>query len=308
MKKDGLFWGTLITFGTFFLMIFFFVVTTWHSSRKAEDRRAGLGTQTRVLVTAPVRDFSGITTIMGENGSAMVFIPQGPYMMGSPVGQGNSDERPQHAVYIPAFYIDLKEVTQKQYAVFSEETGMPMPVIPVFEDDLGKITQPELPLVGASWVMARSYCGWVDKRFPSEAEWEKAAGGESSLKWPWGNEAAKGSTNLLDDEDGYVYLAPPGSFESGRSPYGLYDMVGNAAEWVEDWYAPDYYPDSPLENPKGAPEPKGKLKYRVYRGGSWGDSMVVARVAKRYAAAPHQTSAVIGFRCARSAETQGVIE
>lgn len=308
MKKDALFWSTIIAFGSFFLMIVFFMYTTWITNRKADERRARANTQPQALTTAPVRDFSGIKTIVGDDGAEMVFIPQGPFLMGSPVGRGNSDERPQHVVFLPAFYIDIKEVTQEQFAVFSKATGMPMPVIPVFEDDLEKITRPELPVVGTSWSMARAYCGWADKRFPTEAEWEKAAGGEASLTWPWGNEPAKGSTNLLDHEDGFVYLAPPGSFESGRSPYGLYDMVGNAAEWVADWYAADYYKDSPMENPKGAPEPESKLKYRVYRGGSWNDSIVTARVTKRFAAAPHQTSAVIGFRCAKSAETQGAIQ
>lgn len=301
MKKDSLMWGTLLVFATFFLMIVFFMFTTWKTNQDADERRARAKAGPPALVTAPIKDFSDLKLIRGEDGAEMVFIPPGPFMMGSPSNQGNSDERPQHAAFLPGFYIDIKEVTQEKFAVFSKATRMPMPVIPVFEDDLGKITRPELPVVGLSWVMAGVYCEWADKRLPTEAEWEKAAGGEASLKWPWGGDPARGSANLRGDEDDFQYLAPPGSFESGRSPYGLYDMVGNAAEWVADWYDPDYYSEAPFQNPKGAEEPAGKLKYRVYRGGSWDDSMVIARVAKRFPAAPHQTSAVIGFRCVRSA-------
>ncbi|HEY5648932.1 MAG TPA: SUMF1/EgtB/PvdO family nonheme iron enzyme [Nitrospiria bacterium] len=301
MKKDTLFWSTLIAFGSFFLMIVFFMYTTWKTNKEADERRARMKALPPTLVTAPLKDFSGIKTVRGDDGAEMVFIPPGPFLMGSPPNQGNSDERPQHATFIPGYYIDLKEVTQEQFAVFSQATGVPMPVVPVFEDDLGKITQPELPVVGVSWVMALGYCKWADKRLPTEAEWEKAAGGEASLKWPWGPEPAKGSANLMGEEDGFEYLAPPGSFESGRSPYGLYDMVGNVSEWTADWYAPDYYSEAPFQNPKGAEEPEGKFKFRVYRGGSWNDSIVTARVAKRFTGAPHQTSAVIGFRCVKSA-------
>ncbi|HSG06604.1 MAG TPA: SUMF1/EgtB/PvdO family nonheme iron enzyme, partial [Nitrospiria bacterium] len=172
MKKEALFWSTVVAFGSFFLMVIFFMITTWITNREADERRARAGTQTRVLLTAPEKDFSGIETITGDDGAEMVFIPPGPFMMGSPAGHGNSDERPQHAVYLPGFYIDLKEVSQEQFAAFSKATGMPMPVIPVFEDDLSKITRPDLPVVGASWEMAEAYCRWADKRFPSEAEWE----------------------------------------------------------------------------------------------------------------------------------------
>ena len=296
MKKDALYYGTLIAFISFFLMIVFFIYDAWKSSR--------LSTKIRTMKTEQVQqgpgrlqEFSRFKTIKGEDGAEMVLIPEGPFQMGSPPSGGDSDEMPQHAVYLPAFYIDLKEVTQARFSQFSAATGYPKPVVPVFQEELALITRPDLPVVGLSWNAARDYCQWARKRLPTEAEWEKAAGGEQSYKWPWGNTAIEKAANLLGEEDGDKYLAPPGQFVSGRSPYGLYDMAGNAAEWVADWYDPNYYKTAPFKVPKG-PE---KGKFRVYRGGSWNDSLVNGRAAKRFAAAPHQTSAVIGFRCARDA-------
>jgi formylglycine-generating enzyme required for sulfatase activity len=296
MKKDALYYGTLIAFICFFLMILFFIYDAWKTSR--------FNSKIQTMKTEPVpeeqthrRDFSLIKTIEDEYGGVMVLIPEGPSQMGSLAGNGDSDETPQHAVYLPTFYIDQKEVTQAQFAQFSQATKYPKPIVPVFQDDLSLITKPELPVIGVSWDAAKDYCQWAGKRLPTEAEWEKAAGGEEGYRWPWGNNSPDKAANLSGEEDGYKYLAPPGQFESGRSPYGLYDMAGNAAEWVADWYDADYYKNASFKVPQG-PE---KGKYRVYRGGSWNDLPSNARVAKRFMAAPHQTSAVIGFRCAKDA-------
>lgn len=294
MKKDALYYGTIITFIAFFLMIGFFIYDAIKSSRLASKVRNTKTEQARQGQDR-LHEFSRFKTIKGEDGSEMALIPEGPFQMGSPASGGDLDEMPQHAVYLPAFYIDLKEVTQAQFAQFSRATQYPKPVVPVFQEELSLITKPELPVVGVPWDAAKDYCQWAGKRLPTEAEWEKAAGGEQGYRWPWGNDFLEKTANLRGEEDGFKFLAPPGQFESGRSPYGLYDMAGNAAEWVADWYDGDYYKTAPFKVPKG-PETG---KFRVYRGGSWNEASVNARVAKRFAAAPHQTSAVIGFRCAK---------
>ena len=299
MEKDAIYYGTLIIFGAFFLMVTFFIYDVWKSSRMRKELE-GIKTEQRVDVKDSSRDFSLYPTLTGDDGGKMVLVPLGPFQMGSPAGRGDFDETPRHAVFLPAFYIDLKEVTQAQFARFSDETGHPLPKVPFFEDDLKLILRAELPVMALSWNAARSYCEWAGKRLPTEAEWEKAAGGEENFKWPWGNEFDSRSANLLNEEDGFQYLAPPGQFNSGRSPYGLYDMAGNVAEWVADHYDPDYYEEAPFKQPRG---PEGG-KFRVYRGGSWNESSVNARTAKRFAAAPHQTSVVIGFRCAEDAPDQ----
>lgn len=303
MKRDGFFYGIIIAFASFFLMIVIFIYEAWKTSRSesmapvvpVEQPQKGQGSD---------RDFSRFKTITTEDGSEMVLIPEGPFQMGSQPSEGDSDEMPQHMVYLPAFEIDLKEISQAQFSKFSAATQYPKPVVPVFQDEITLITKPELPVVGISWNGASDYCHWAGKRLPTEAEWEKAAGGDQSFRWPWGNEFTEKEANLVGDEDGYKYLAPPGRFESGRSPYGLYDMAGNAAEWVADWYDAEYYKTAPFKVPKG-PETG---KFRVYRGGSWNDSSVNARVAKRFTAAPHQTSAVIGFRCAKDVRPGGTLK
>ncbi|HUK55698.1 MAG TPA: SUMF1/EgtB/PvdO family nonheme iron enzyme [Nitrospiria bacterium] len=294
MKKDAFYYGTVIAFAAFFLMIVVFIYEAWETSRLDSKSQNVQVAQTSEEQIVP-RDFSRFKTLADEDGSVMVLIPDGPFQMGSKASTGDLDEMPQHAVYLPAFYIDLKEITQAQFSKFSEDTHYPKPVVPVFQDDLSLITKPELPVVGISWNAAKDYCQWAGKRLPTEAEWEKAAGGDESFQWPWGNDIVEKAANLTGEEDGYKFLAPPGRFEAGRSPYGLYDMAGNAAEWVADWYDADYYKTAPFKTPKG-PETG---KFRVYRGGSWNDSSGNARVAKRFMAAPHQTSAVIGFRCAK---------
>jgi len=300
MKKDAFYYGTLIAFAAFFLMIVVFIYEAWKTSRSA-SKTQGMQVQQTQKVQSSNQDFSRFRTIPTEDGSEMVLIPEGPFQMGSPASSGDLDEMPQHAVYLPAFYIDLKEITQAKFSKFSEATQYPKPVVPVFQEELSLITKPELPVVAVSWNAAKDYCQWAEKRLPTEAEWEKAAGGDQSFRWPWGNDFVEKAANLAGEEDGYKFLAPPGRFESGRSPYGLYDMAGNAAEWVADWYDADYYKTAPFKVPKG-PETG---KFRVYRGGSWNDSSVNARVAKRFMAAPHQTSAVIGFRCAKDVPRQG---
>lgn len=300
MKKDAFYYGTLIAFAAFFLMIVIFIYEAWKTSRSDSTTQRMPVQQTEKLKSSN-QDFSRFKTIATENGSEMVLIPEGPFQMGSQASGGDLDELPQHAVYLPAYYIDLEEVTQAQFSKFSKATQYPKPVVPVFQEELTLITKPELPVVAVSWNGAKDYCQWAEKRLPTEAEWEKAAGGDQSFRWPWGNDLVEKAANLTGEEDGYKFLAPPGRFDTGRSPYGLYDMAGNAAEWVADWYDADYYKDAPFKIPKG-PETG---KFRVYRGGSWNDSPVNARVAKRFMAAPHQTSAVIGFRCAKDVPREG---
>ncbi|MDH5727106.1 MAG: formylglycine-generating enzyme family protein, partial [Nitrospira sp.] len=181
---------------------------------------------------------------------------------------------------------------------FAKMTKRAKPRIEVFDDDQSKILKPEFSAMSVSWDEAVAYCKWAGKRLPTEAEWEKAGRGESRRTYPWGDKFVSKASNVDGSEDGYKYLAPPGSFEAGRSPYGLYDMTGNVAEWVEDSYDEHYYKKSPFRDPQG-PE---SADLKVVRGGSWRETEHAARLSKRFAAKHWRTDVTIGIRCASDLE------
>ena len=293
MKDKWLMIGIVATFGAFFLMIVSMMSLSRHSAKNKEllARAPSTPQQTVPTITA---DFSLYKTIVGDDGREMVEIPEGPFKMGS--NNGDYDEAPEHQVYLATFYIDKYEITQAEYDRFVRATKRGKPFVPVFDDDISKILKPELAAMGMSWSDAAAYCQWASKRLPTEAEWEKAAKGEGNRKYPWGDTLTPVHANLDGEEDGYKYLAPPGKFEAGRSPYGLYDMAGNVAEWVHDTYDDKYYSKSPYRDPKGPEDGQNK----VIRGGSWRESPNGARVSKRFQAKLWRTDATIGFRCAKS--------
>jgi formylglycine-generating enzyme required for sulfatase activity len=237
-------------------------------------------------------------TRMGDEGREMVQVPEGPFTMGS--NDGDPDEAPEHQVFLRGFFIDRKEVTQTEYMRFAKMTKGSAPRIEVFEDDQSKLLQPEFAVMSVSWDDAVAYCKWAGKRLPTEAEWEKAGRGEGKKKYPWGDKFVVNAANVDGSEDGYKYLAPPGSFEAGRSPYGLYDMTGNVAEWVVDSYDENYYKKSPYRDPKGP----DNADLKVVRGGSWRETEHNARLSKRFAAKHWRTDITIGIRCAADLEQE----
>jgi formylglycine-generating enzyme required for sulfatase activity len=229
----------------------------------------------------------------------MVQIAEGPFVMGSRDNDSDPDEKPEHQLYLKAYFIDKKEVSQEEYDRFAKMTRRAKRKIEVFEDDPAKLLKPENPVIAVTWDDAEAYCRWAGKRLPTEAEWEKAARGEAKRRYPWGDEFIVGYANIDGTEDGYQYLAAPGSFESGRSPYGVYDMTGNVAEWVADYYDENYYQKAPYRDPKGPDQGE----QRVIRGGSWRETKRNARPSKRFQAKPWRHDITIGFRCAKDPET-----
>jgi formylglycine-generating enzyme required for sulfatase activity len=224
----------------------------------------------------------------------MVQIPEGWFLMGSPEGEGDSDEHPQHKVWVDTFRIDKCEVTNAQYEKFMKATGYGAPRY--WNDD--RLNKPNQPVVGVSWDDAVAYAKWAGKRLPTEAEWEKAArGGLVGKRYPWGDDISHDNANFSGtggrDRWGYYQTSPVGSFPPNG--YGLYDMAGNVWEWVTDWYDKDYYRNSPERNPKG-PNTGDR---RVLRGGGWFDDTGDLRCADRYLDEPSNTYYLIGFRCAQ---------
>ncbi|WP_447973398.1 formylglycine-generating enzyme family protein [Nitrospira sp. Kam-Ns4a] len=296
MENRAVLWGAIgFVFLSFILMIVGLVYESYKAKKQRELAASIRTEQTPVAAAAP-RDYSMYKTVMGDDGREMVEIPEGPFIMGS--SEGDPDETPEHQVYLSTYYIDLKEVTQADYERFVRMTKRGKPFVPVFEDDISKILKPELPAIGISWADALAYCRWAGKRLPTEAEWEKAARGEGRRRYPWGDDFGRGNANVDGDEDGVQYLAPPGSFESGRSPYGVYDMTGNVAEWVADTYEEHYYAKSPFRDPKGPEEGQ----HKVIRGGSWRETPRNARISKRFQAKMWRTDSTIGIRCAKDPE------
>ncbi len=240
---------------------------------------------------------------VGKDGAPTVVIPAGEFLMGSNDGAGN--ERPEHKVWLDAYAIDQYEVTIALYAKFLQDAKHDAPMT---WDDEAVTTAGNRPAVGLTWPDAAAYCAWAGKRLPTEAEWEKAARGTDGRRFPWGEMqpfvdiANYNRGNWVSDA---ITLVPVtsgvegmsirhGLKEGGKSPFGLFHMAGNAAEWVADWYERDYYQKSPAKNPKG---PEGGDK-RVIRGGSWADVPAGLRVTARVSAEPDFQDRTIGVRCA----------
>jgi iron(II)-dependent oxidoreductase len=242
----------------------------------------------------------------------MVLIPAGPFLMGSnrQVDRNSYQaEFPQRSIHLDAFEIDKYEVTMVQYLRHVLAKGLE----PLVDWKWGGVFQETManhPIMHVSWADADSYCKWSGKRLPTEAEWEKAARGEDGRIYPWGNQMAGlsrsnfGRTGLsgpVRDRPERLLLYPPivsvNKYENAVSPYGVFNIVGNVAEWVADWYDPNYYKTGPDRNPKGPADGISK----AFRGGGWVDSTPSVRAAQRNGTAPTEKMNWLGFRCARDA-------
>lgn len=285
----------LMAMGVLFVALVIVSVSRVNSLR-SEAKAARERQAPRVIVPPPDPSRFNHLRIakLGRDAAQMVSIPGGTVWIGAKEERGEFDEKPARQVTINPYFIDLYEVTNAQYQRFAQETNRHRQEVMVFFDDTTVLFQPTLPAVGVSWFDADAYCAWAGKRLPTEAEWEHAARGEDDRAWPWGERYADGYANGRGEDDGFAYTAPVGSFEAGRSPFGLYDMSGNVLEWVFDWYSEFYYKEGQVTQPKG---PDSGLA-KALRGGSWDNNGNDLRTTKRAAVAPYRKEATIGFRCA----------
>jgi formylglycine-generating enzyme required for sulfatase activity len=226
------------------------------------------------------------STMTGSDGMTLLYVPAGEFTMGSDAGHNN--EKPVHTVYLDAFWIDQTEVTNDMYKICVGSGKCAKP------SSLDYYGFTNYPVVYVNWNDAAAYCGWAGRRLPTEAEWEKAARGTDGRTYPWGDELP--NNNLLNyNRPTLGDIAEVGSYPSGVSPYGAYDMAGNVWEWVNDWYGKTYYQSSSPSNPLG-PE---SGEYRVIRGGAWNDVGSSARVTYRNWNVPaDEYYSSVGFRCA----------
>jgi formylglycine-generating enzyme required for sulfatase activity len=247
-------------------------------------------------------------------GALMVRIPSGSFVMGStpdqvldalaacarePLGhrcneQTFENELGQRVVRLPAFFIDRTEVTVDAYARCvavgqCEAAG--------YQSGATRFERAGLPVTFVNHDDATAYCRFRAARLPTEAEFERAARGVSGRAYPWGalyndHVSNHGRLSLFanDPDDGYAELAPVGSFPAGKTPEGVLDLAGNAAEWVADVYR-ERYGDARV--PAAGDE-------RVVRGGSFESAAPFLRGAARRGVSRGSVSPTIGFRCARS--------
>ena len=205
----------------------------------------------------------GAVKVNPKDGLSYVFIAPGKFMMGC--SPGDSDcfawEKPARETNIlQGFWIGQTEVTQ---AAFARVTGGRNP---------SRYRGDRLPVDQVSWYDARAYCGAVGMRLPTEAEWEFAArGGSPSARYGPVDEIAWTDGNSRDSTHEVATKRP--------NPYGLYDMIGNVWEWVEDAFA--------AEPPK-----------RILRGDSFYNRPEHSRVSDRLWASPETAHRDMGFRCA----------
>ena len=237
--------------------------------------------------------------ISPADGMTMVFVPAGPYSMGSGEGipDARDDEKPLHVVELEAFWMDQTEVTTQMYAqcVDSGECTPPHSIKSFTSDHYyGDPALKDYPVINVDWVQAQMYCEWAGERLPTEAEWEKAACGTDNRLYPWGNQPPGKNRLNYDLKAGSTTRV--GSYPAGTSPFGALDMGGNVWEWVADRYDPAYYAVSPLSNPSGP----GQGDERVIRGGSLIDPAALVRCANRDMLRPGMRWRFLGFRCAQN--------
>lgn len=226
----------------------------------------------RFLATRPPSE-TELTRLRTHTPPGMTLVPGGDCWIGTNDADcEDEDIKPMRRVYVPSYYIDTHEVTNREYQKFD-----PNHTFPAGKEDL--------PATNILYDEAVAYAKWAGKRLPTEIEWEKAARGTDGRRYPWGNTwdpsrvaqrdkktasgvTEKPSPKLQVVKDGKVCfigpsrMRPVGSAPSGASPYGCYDMAGNAWEWVQGYY-------------------NGNTQQRILRGGALGYSEWACRVYSR---------------------------
>ncbi|UCG46138.1 MAG: formylglycine-generating enzyme family protein, partial [Phycisphaerales bacterium] len=222
----------------------------------------------------------------------LVRIAAGQFFMGSPAGEPGRevDEGAMHRVWISKpFYMGKFEVTQAQYEAVTGERPSH------FDGN-------DLPVDSVSWDDAVRFCESLSQkegrryRLPTEAEWEYACRGGSSLAFSFGL-----SYSQLSEHGWHFDISQNKSHVVGQkksNAFGLHDMHGNVWEWCADWYGKDYYGSSQAVDPEGP----ASGEHRILRGGSWQCGPALCRSALRGWGPPANRGSHVGFRVVLEAQ------
>lgn len=247
----------------------------------------------------------------GGQGPTMIFIPAATAIIGSPPTDSarDSDEGPQYQTQLRSYAIGQTEVTFAEYDLFAKATDHPLP------EDNGW-GRGERPVINVSWNEAKRYVLWLTDqtgfryRLPTESEWEYAAGANVGTRFAYGKCLSPEEANFDDREIESIPGCPySGHFEGKTVPvkshkpnaWGLYQVHGNAREWVEDcWFDSYHFANADGRAVyTGEAGSCGKQGQRVLRGGTWNASMNSARLHNRFAASEGTQNPAFGFRLAR---------
>lgn len=273
------------------------------------------------------------------DGMVCVLVPPAEVMLGRDADDASADERPAHQVGLDAFLIDQEPVSTTAFCRFLNSIGPAG--AGVLEEwfvltpddrrrshmllrhtDDGWVPLPgteRMPMMLVSWHGANAYSLWANRRdwraydgtgggetfLPSEAQWEYAARGTGSRKYPWGDDdPSPERMRFAQHTPGSAYLPETlpmadVNAELGMSPFGLHHMAGNVWQWCRDWYSPSFYttPDATARNPVN----RQVSHVRSERGGSWIGPGFLCRSSYRRGRVPSAKGRCLGFRCVSDA-------
>jgi formylglycine-generating enzyme required for sulfatase activity len=247
-----------------------------------------VGIRSNGYVNAPLPTESDVPPVLSEAArpiapTGMAFVPGGDFLMGS--DKGDTISKPPHFTSVAPFFMDTTEVTNQEYAEFLNATGEVAP--PSWKDGVYPETEANFPVTGVTWYEAAEYAAWKGKRLPTEAEWEFAARGPEGRAYPWGDEWDATLANAGGQLKG---LRPVG--QGGASPFGIYDMSGNAWEWTSS---------DARSYPGGKEFPWSRMRLKIIRGGNWQSDPRSATTYFRgfYGAAGEREYNGTSFRCVK---------
>ena len=247
----------------------------------------------------------------------MVLIPAGEFEYGAPEGtptglsedeDGLKQSEGTNTVKLSSYYIDKYEVSNSQYKL-CQDAGVctePYDVTSImYQNYYNNATYAGFPVIWVSYNQAETFCHWAGKKLPTEAQWEKAARGKKMRTYPWGDKdpvdniesAQVNYTALFGDVTSVMWG------DEGTSPYGVYNMAGNVAEWTSTWYNIDSYykkrtDNVVIEDPTGPSD--SPTQEKVIRGGSWVSLEDEITTYARDKAFPNYRYYNLGFRCVQS--------